>query len=763
MVKGKDNKYRWSRFVLLEPELVEVTTDMFEGTQAFSLIPTDELKKLVKSTDEADLKRLEQLREKAPAIVDSIEKNKNIDMSEDHVSLIANLTDPSATRGTSPIQCLTGDTKIRLLDGTTPTLKELYDSKIKNFWVYSLDENANIVPGKADEVIFTKNDEVLKLTLDNGEVIKCSKDHPIMCRDGLYKPAEFIEVGESLMPLYTETSELGVNGRTISGYELVYNPGDMSWEYTHRIVAENALGKIPKTDVVHHLDFNKTNNTPDNLQILPRKSHVKLHKDLVKLARKNPNFLKNLTAGVIRSWEKKERHDIQSERFIALWKTEEYRPRVVDSIRTAKSDPEYRKQTSEIQKEVQNRPEVKAKIKKTKEINSSLIKQGDSMRKRWQDPAYRDHMLELRRFPEFRRNASKKAKEHAKKIRLNHKVVSIEHLPAEDLFDIKSVDKYHNFALEAGVFVHNCLFKVLIYQDWIRLAQSAFAQRYIFPIELWKLGDASQGIIPDEKAITDFRNMINQAVQNPPFTIIYPDIVKYEAVSTLGKQFPINNEYEYIHDQLLVGMGVNKNIILGEGPSFSNVKTMALHKLMMVYKVIRDKFENWMINKYFRPIAIKNKFYTTSGGVRKLILPTISWNKSLDIEEEQDEKERFIDFHAKGLISTKTLFDKFPNINYEDEKKNLEDEMGTIFDKGDDRLPKEAPKKSDRGGRGGAAPGGNLPELDLPMPEAPEEPEEPAEGGAGPEPTEVEMKTTETITEGPGKVTPAAPEAPATE
>ena len=408
MVKGKDKKYRWSRFVLLEPELVEVATDMFEGIQSFSLIPTEELKSLVKSTDEADMERLEKLKEKAPAIVDAIEKNKNIEMSEDHVSLIANLTDPSATRGTSPIQCL---------------------------------------------------------------------------------------------------------------------------------------------------------------------------------------------------------------------------------------------------------------------------------------------------------------------------------------------------------------FKVLIYQDWIRLAQSAFAQRYIFPIELWKLGDASQGIIPDEKAITDFRNMINQAVQNPPFTIIYPDIVKYEAVSTLGKQFPINNEYEYIHDQLLVGMGVNKNIILGEGPSFSNVKTMALHKLMMVYKVVRDKFENWMINKYFRPIAIKNEFYTTSGGTRKLILPTISWNKSLDIEEENDEKERFIDFHTKGMLSTKTLFSKFPNINYEDEKKLLEEEMGTIFDKGDDRLPKEAPKKGNGGGGGGAT-GGDMIDLDLPTPIEPDMPTEPGdtqESEVSETPGEVSETPGVEVTDAPAVTPPDAP------
>lgn len=370
MVKGKDKKFRWSRFVLLEPELVEISTDMFEGAQSFALIPTEELKNLVKSTDDADVERLEKLREKAPAIVDAIEKNKNIEMSEDHVSLIAELTDPSATRGTSPIQCL---------------------------------------------------------------------------------------------------------------------------------------------------------------------------------------------------------------------------------------------------------------------------------------------------------------------------------------------------------------FKVLIYQDWIRLAQSAFAQRYIFPIELWKLGDASQGIIPSEQDLTDFRQMINQAIQNPPFTIIYPDIIKYEAISTLGKQFPINNEYDYIHDQLMVGMGVNKNLILGEGPSFSNMASMGLHKLIMEYKIIRDRFENWMINKYFRPIAIKNEFYTTSGGKRKLILPTISWNKSLDIEEEKDEKKQFIEFHEKGLLSTKTLLSKFPNIDYDEEKKNLEEEMGTIFDKGDDRLPKSAPKKSPDSGAGG---GGDMLDMDIPTPIEPEMPTE---------------------------------------
>lgn len=301
------------------------------------------------------------------------------------------------------------------------------------------------------------------------------------------------------------------------------------------------------------------------------------------------------------------------------------------------------------------------------------------------------------------------------------------------------------------------LFKVLIYQDWIRLAQSAFAQRYVFPVELWKLGDPSKDIYPSDEDLTQFRTLINQSLQQPPFTIVYSDTVKYEPLSTMGKFFPVNNEYEYIQDQLLVGLGVNKNIILGEGPSFSNVKTMALHTLMSRYKVLRDKFENWVINRFFRPIAIKNNFYTVENGKKKLILPTISWNKSLDIEEEADEKETFKEFHDKGLISTKTLLSKFPNINYDEERKNLEEERGTIFDKGDKRIPKGISKPSGGGGGGG---GGGLPDGgEMTVGDLPPMPEMPGEGGAG---AETPGEEGGTIPEAPGEATPGGgSEAPA--
>ena len=49
--------------------------------------------------------------------------------------------------------------------------------------------------------------------------------------------------------------------------------------HEHRVVAERILGrKLRKGEVVHHLDFNPRNNSPENLMIFRSQSeHAKYH------------------------------------------------------------------------------------------------------------------------------------------------------------------------------------------------------------------------------------------------------------------------------------------------------------------------------------------------------------------------------------------------------------------------------------------------------------------------------------------------------
>lgn len=57
--------------------------------------------------------------------------------------------------------------------------------------------------------------------------------------------------------------------------------------HEHRAVAEQMLGRpLTSKDVVHHIDGNKHNNAPDNLQVLSHADHLRLHHGEMMVARK---------------------------------------------------------------------------------------------------------------------------------------------------------------------------------------------------------------------------------------------------------------------------------------------------------------------------------------------------------------------------------------------------------------------------------------------------------------------------------------------
>lgn len=54
--------------------------------------------------------------------------------------------------------------------------------------------------------------------------------------------------------------------------------GKNSGRRLHCIIAESIIGRsLKKDEVVHHIDKNKLNNHPDNLMVMLRSDHTKLH------------------------------------------------------------------------------------------------------------------------------------------------------------------------------------------------------------------------------------------------------------------------------------------------------------------------------------------------------------------------------------------------------------------------------------------------------------------------------------------------------
>lgn len=108
------------------------------------------------------------------------------------------------------IPCLDLNTKIRLLDGFSLPLHEIINKFNDGYdlWVYSYNfDTGKIIPNKIKNAKITgRNVQVIKVKLDNGEVVKCTPEHRWLMRDGTYKEAKDLEENDSLMPFYRKTS-----------------------------------------------------------------------------------------------------------------------------------------------------------------------------------------------------------------------------------------------------------------------------------------------------------------------------------------------------------------------------------------------------------------------------------------------------------------------------------------------------------------------------------------------------------------------------
>jgi hypothetical protein len=87
--------------------------------------------------------------------------------------------------------------------------------------------------------------------------------------------------------LMRENNNYWRGGRVIAsnGYILIkvgfnHHLADIrGYAYEHRLVAEKILGRRLKgTEIIHHKDGNKTNNSPDNLEILDKREHRNHHR-----------------------------------------------------------------------------------------------------------------------------------------------------------------------------------------------------------------------------------------------------------------------------------------------------------------------------------------------------------------------------------------------------------------------------------------------------------------------------------------------------
>lgn len=176
--------------------------------------------------------------------------------------------------------CFTGDTRVKLLDGTNPTIEELYkrykkDGKKFDVYSYDLEGNTAFTPRKCYNVQKTKYvTTIAEVYLDTGGIIKCTPDHPFLSFNGKYIKASKLKPGTRLRSFHFGFDTDGYEIHASRNYRAQHGrkPGEGSGdERTQRTVlyckGHDLFGKD-----THHKNGVKTDNRPVNLEVYDRGS-----------------------------------------------------------------------------------------------------------------------------------------------------------------------------------------------------------------------------------------------------------------------------------------------------------------------------------------------------------------------------------------------------------------------------------------------------------------------------------------------------------
>ena len=149
------------------------------------------------------------------------------------------------------------------------TVKELADSN-KEFIVLSYDPKAERFMAKKATAFKTGRKMVMEITTDKGNFY-LTYDHPVMING----TREYVEVAN----LKPGMSIASCNIHNYNGYPMVGLQDNLNGKaMLHQLIVKDIMNQeVPKGYSIHHKDEDKTNNSPENLDIITQAEHAAMH------------------------------------------------------------------------------------------------------------------------------------------------------------------------------------------------------------------------------------------------------------------------------------------------------------------------------------------------------------------------------------------------------------------------------------------------------------------------------------------------------
>lgn len=325
------------------------------------------------------------------------------------------------------IGCFTAETLIPLADGKSYPIKDLAESGDQHH-IFAITATQRITVAKATAKKTQTNAPLLRVMLDNGREIVCTPDHQFMLRDGSYMEAKDLTPNTSLMPFNSSLDK--------EGYACVQQPYSGRNQRVHWMVARSGLlGPIQKFDgqrtVIHHKNFNPSDNHPLNLEFMGDRDHMSLHRSI---------YERNL------HFHSAEFEARRVEALAAKARTEEGHAYFAE------------RGTRNILSYIAQNPEhFRASVAGNGERGKKYLQAYNASEQgRAKSKEIANRLYECEACGEKVKSGIGLHNHRRKAHGYNHKILSVE--PLTETADVYclTVPECGNFALDAGVFVHNC-------------------------------------------------------------------------------------------------------------------------------------------------------------------------------------------------------------------------------------------------------------------------------------------------------------------
>ena len=226
-----------------------------------------------------------------------------------------------------------------------------------------------------------------------------------------------------------------------------------------------------------------------------------------------------------------------------------------------------------------------------------------------------------------------------------------------------------------GVSLIERCFKNLVYKDRLRQAQDAIAARHMTPKHLiYAEGSANADI-------EELRQQVDAALNDPDYAIISNYQIVWELIGTAQSFINVEGEWNYMNDEILMGLQMNKAFLQGEA-SYAGGQAV-LQLMEQRYAVFRTVVEDFIYTHIFIPVCEAMGYYEidkddSGNEIKQYLYPEVKWNR-LNLTDDTPHKQMLAQMVTEGKVDVATWLELF-GLDADSIMENLEKEQFTPFD-----------------------------------------------------------------------------------